>query len=101
VFRTGRSFGGSNEFILSSSGHIQSLVNPPGNPKAKYFTSQAVTDDAEEWLAKAKPTADTWWHHWKDWLQARSGESRPAPSALGNKRHQPIEQAPGSYAREA
>ena len=101
VFRTGRSFGGSIEFILSSSGHIQSLVNPPGNPKAKYFISQAVTDDAEEWLAKAKPTADTWWHHWKDWLLARSGESRPAPTALGNARHQPIEQAPGSYVREA
>ena len=73
----------------------------PYRCKAKYFVSQAVTDDAEKWLAKAKPTADTWWHHWKDWLQARSGESRPAPSALGNKRHQPIEQAPGSYAREA
>jgi len=38
-YRNIRLFGGEIDFILSNSGHLQSLLNPPGNPKAKYFTN--------------------------------------------------------------
>jgi len=100
VFNAARALGGKNEFILSSSGHIQSLINPPGNPKSKFFTNSSATDDPEEWLAGAVPTAGTWWSHWGEWLKKRSGKQRAAPAALGSRKHPPREAAPGTYVHE-
>ena len=37
-YRTTQLLSGPSTFVLSSSGHIQSLVNPPGNPKMFYYT---------------------------------------------------------------
>ncbi|HMC09007.1 MAG TPA: alpha/beta fold hydrolase [Actinomycetota bacterium] len=89
--------GGSGEFVLSSSGHIQALVNPPGNPKARYLTNDQVPGTAEEWLKSATEHAGSWWDHWLGWLQARSGDERPAPKGLGNRRFPPLDAAPGRY----
>ncbi len=100
VYNAARSFGGKSEFILSSSGHIQSLINPPGNPKAKFYLNPQLPPDAEQWLAEAKPAFDSWWVHWRHWLVARSGEKRPAPAALGNDRNKPGADAPGTYVTE-
>jgi len=100
VYNTARIFGGKTDFILSSSGHIQSLINPPGNPKAKFYLNPQLPPDAEQWLAEAKPAFDSWWVHWRHWLVARSGEKRPAPAALGNDRNKPGADAPGTYVTE-
>ena len=100
VFNTSRAFGGQNEFVVSSSGHIQSIINPPGNPKAKFLLNPGAADNADEWLAGAKPTAGSWWSHWSEWLAARSGERRPAPASLGNQQYPPREPAPGIYQQE-
>ena len=54
----------------------------------------------DEWLAGAKPTAGSWWDLWRDWLAARSGERRAAPTALGNERYKLGEKAPGTYVLE-
>jgi polyhydroxyalkanoate synthase len=101
VYETARAFGGKAEFVLSSSGHIQSLINPPGNPKAKYHVSSELPASADDWLAGASAKPDTWWTHWREWLAARSGEMRPAPATLGNERHSPKVEAPGTYVLEA
>jgi polyhydroxyalkanoate synthase len=87
------------EFILSQSGHIQALLNPPGNPKAKYFRSpKRPPPSIDEWMANgAAEHAGSWWPHWKDWLIAHSGESRPAPKTLGSKKYPPGDPAPGRY----
>jgi polyhydroxyalkanoate synthase len=100
VFNTSKSFGGDNTFVVSSSGHIQSLVNPPGNPKSKFLVNPEAVDSADEWLAGARAKSDTWWLHWREWLAERSGEQRAAPPALGNDRFRPSESAPGTYVRE-
>jgi len=100
VFNTSKSFGGDNTFVVSSSGHIQSLVNPPGNPKSKFLVNPEAVDSADQWLAGARAKSDTWWLHWREWLAARSGEQRAAPTALGNDRFRPSESAPGTYVRE-
>jgi polyhydroxyalkanoate synthase subunit PhaC len=100
VYETARAFGGKTRYVLSSSGHIQSLINPPGNPKAKYFHRDELPDDADAWLAEARPEADSWWSDWRVWLAARSGELRRAPRAPGNRRHEPIADAPGAYVLE-
>jgi poly(3-hydroxyalkanoate) synthetase len=47
-FRTTRLFGGDSRFVLSTSGHIAALVNPPGNPRASFHTNQEDVADAEE-----------------------------------------------------
>ena len=65
--------------MLSSSGHIQALVNPPGNPKASYFTNDALPTSPEEWRRDAEAHAGTWWADWVSWLGERSGDVVRAP----------------------
>jgi len=101
VFQSTGLFGGSTEFVLSSSGHIQSLINPPGNPRAKYYLGDSPTGSPDEWLASAREHSGSWWDHWAGWLAERSGKRKPAPKKLGNKLHAPITDAPGGYVLEA
>ena len=99
-YATTQLLGGKTEFVLSSSGHIQSLVNPPGNPKMKVFTGPEPGPDPDAWLAEAKSHQGSWWEHWADWIEARSHEERPAAKKLGNNRHPAMEAAPGTYVHE-
>ena len=100
AYRAARVFGGKTKFVLSSSGHIQSLINPPGNPKAKYFEGTDLPSDPDAWLASAKQVSGSWWDRWREWLAAQSGAMRPAPTELGNLRHPPGVAAPGTYVIE-
>lgn len=99
-YKSARLFGGQCEFVLSSSGHIQSILNPPGNPKARYMTNPEMPADPKAWQEDATKHADSWWLHWQKWLTARSGESKKAPAKLGNKRYPAAEAAPGTYVHE-
>lgn len=96
-YRNTALFGSNVEFILSSSGHIQSLLNPPGNPKAKFFTNSTIEDTSEKWLSGAEENAGSWWPYWDKWLGKRSGTLKSAPKKLGNKSFPPMCQAPGEY----
>jgi polyhydroxyalkanoate synthase len=98
---TTRMLGGATTFVLSSSGHIQSVINPPGNPKASYLLNPGGAASAEEWLAGATARPGSWWEHWRDWIVERSGPPAKAPSALGARRFPPREAAPGTYVVEA
>ncbi len=84
-------------FILSSSGHLQSLINPPGNPKAKFFQSKTIADTADEWLAGAEETAGSWWPTWAEWLKVRSGSLKNAPKSTGSKAFPALYDSPGRY----
>jgi poly[(R)-3-hydroxyalkanoate] polymerase subunit PhaC len=99
-YATTKLLGGACTFVLSNSGHIQSILNPPSNLKATFFTNPAHADDPAQWLAGAQQYSGSWWDHWRDWLWARSGEQRPAPTTLGNSRYAPGAPAPGTYVRE-
>ncbi|MEM7768845.1 MAG: alpha/beta fold hydrolase [Pseudomonadota bacterium] len=96
-YRNVRLFGGDTTFVLSNSGHIQSLLNPPGNPKAQYFVNEDFPPRADRWLEGAESFGESWWLRWSDWLGERSGEMKAAPKSLGNKANPPIAQAPGEY----
>ncbi|MEL7547785.1 MAG: alpha/beta fold hydrolase [Pseudomonadota bacterium] len=101
-YRTPALLGSENiEFILSSSGHIQSLINPPGNPKARYFTNPDVSLDPDAWAAGAEETQASWWPRWAEWIKERSGALKPAPQDCGSKGFEPICAAPGTYVMEA
>jgi polyhydroxyalkanoate synthase len=99
-YRTTQLLSGPSTFVLSYSGHIQSLVNPPGNPKAHYWTGGQPGPDPEAWRAAAERHAGSWWEPWADWMLERSGDEVPAPSATGSAAHPPLEPAPGSYVRD-
>jgi len=98
-YRSARRLGGKVEFALSNSGHIQSILNPPGNPKSSYYAGADMPESASEWRAGAEQVAGSWWPRWVQWLGERSGELVPAPSTVGGDRHAPLEAAPGSYVR--
>jgi polyhydroxyalkanoate synthase len=100
AYRSTQLFGGDSTFVLSGGGHIQHLVNPPGNPKAHYRTGPVAGPDPEGWLAGAEKQQGTWWSHWAEWALARSGDERPAPQQAGSAGHPAIEAAPGRYVRE-
>jgi polyhydroxyalkanoate synthase len=97
-FRTTRILGGNNEFYVSNSGHIQSLLNPPGNPKAKYYVNPTGMDGkSDEWLAGAELKDGSWWTPWSVWLTDRSGPKKAAPKTPGNRTFKALAPAPGEY----
>jgi polyhydroxyalkanoate synthase len=100
VYDSARAFGGRNDFVLSNSGHIQSLINPPTNTKANFFLNPELGGSSDDWLKEAKQMNGSWWELWRTWAGERSGSMLPAPKALGSERYKPIEKAPGSYALE-
>jgi polyhydroxyalkanoate synthase len=85
------------EFVLSNSGHIQSLLNPPGNPKAKYFANPKLEATADEWAAGAEEVAGSWWTRWAEWLHEHGGEMVPAPKQQGSEKFPALYDSPGKY----
>jgi polyhydroxyalkanoate synthase len=90
------------DFVLSQAGHIQALLNPPGNPKAKYFHSaERPGASIDAWMnGQAEEKAGSWWPFWTAWLTERSGGVKPAPKSLGSKKYKATDPAPGLYAFE-
>ncbi len=99
-YRAARLFGGSTEFVLNSSGHVQTLVCPPTNFKAKYFTNHSLTADPEAWMDGATEHKGSWWDNWLEWMHRRSGEWTAPPVTLGSDDYQPIMAAPGTYVHQ-
>jgi polyhydroxyalkanoate synthase len=100
AYRSVHLLGSDPRFVLSTSGHIAALVNPPGNPKASYRVNDALPRDPEAWLTSATQTPGTWWDDWIPWLAERSGSEIGAPEQLGAEGYEPLDDAPGTYVRE-
>lgn len=99
-YMTTQVLGGRSEVVVTSTGHIQTMVNPPGKPRARYFAGPEPGPDPRAWLAAATEHEGSWWPRYADWLIARSGEERAAPAEPGSAAHPPLGPAPGSYVRE-
>ncbi len=99
-YRSAHLFGGKIEFVLSNSGHIQSILNPPGNPKARFMTGADRPGDPVAWQENATKHADSWWLHWQSWLGERAGALKKAPTRLGNRAYAAGEASPGTYVHE-
>lgn len=98
-YRTTQLLGGTKRFVLSTSGHIAAIVNPPGNKRATYRTADTFTPpSAEDWLARATMNDGTWWSDWDMWLRERAGDTRAAPERLGSRKYKVQGEAPGEYA---
>jgi polyhydroxyalkanoate synthase subunit PhaC len=102
-YRSTQLFGAKNiEFILSQAGHMQAILNPPGNPKAKYWkhAKGKTPADVGEWMKGTEEVAGSWWPYWMEWLHARSGKELEALGELGSKAYPAMEVAPGLYVLE-
>ena len=92
--------GDNTTFVLSNSGHLQSLLNPPTNKKASYTIGAINPAGPDAFASSAERRQGSWWLDWRDWLHKRSGEEIDAPQSLGDGRHPTIAPAPGTYVFE-
>ena len=92
-------FGGPVKYVLSGSGHIAGVVNPPSLGKYQYWTNDSIKNvTLAQWLKGASEHKGSWWPDWREWLQSIDPEQVPA-RAVGTAAMPPIEDAPGSYVR--
>jgi polyhydroxyalkanoate synthase subunit PhaC len=97
VHKTAQIMGEGTTFVLSNSGHLQSLINPPTNPKASFMIGKVNPSGPDAFVAAAEKRKGSWWLDWRDWLHARSGDEVAAPASLGSERHPDLAAAPGTY----
>jgi len=97
VYQTAKIMGNDTTFILSNSGHLQSLLNPSSNQKASFVTGPLAPAGPDAFLAGSMKHEGSWWLHWRNWLHERSDEEVPAPTTLGNARYRADVPAPGTY----
>ena len=98
AYRSTQLLGGDNRFVLSTSGHIQALINPPHpDSRSSYRIADANPPEIAEWEAAATTQRGSWWPDYIAWLAERSGPLVAAPAKLGSRKHRPIAKAPGTY----
>jgi polyhydroxyalkanoate synthase len=96
VYKGAKLFGGPVRFMMSGSGHIAGVINPPAAGKYQHWTNDALPDTLEEWQAGAVEHPGSWWPDWDAWLAPQSGEKVPARKP-GDGALEPLGDAPGTY----
>jgi class II poly(R)-hydroxyalkanoic acid synthase len=102
-YRTTQLLGGQVRFVLSTSGHVAAMVNPPGNAKAAFQTAPDHSPnpaDPREFLAAAQTVPGSWWPDYSSWLAGRSGGQKKSPGQLGRKGYPVQCTAPGTYVHD-
>jgi len=89
---------GKSRFVLSGSGHIAGMVNPPSANKYGYWTNEKLPDTADAWFAGATQNEGSWWTNWREWMTPYLGREVPA-RVPGKGKLKVLEAAPGTYAR--
>lgn len=98
VFVGSKLFGGPVTYVMSGSGHIAGVVNPPDRKKYQYWHDGPAKGEFEDWVTKAEMADGSWWPHWHAWTESQNDRKVPARIPGGNKLN-PIEEAPGSYVK--
>jgi polyhydroxyalkanoate synthase subunit PhaC len=83
-------------FIMSESGHIAGIVNPPSKNKYGHWINDDLTLTAADWQKTAQKQQDSWWPRWGEWLAGRSGK-QVAARVPGDSQHPILAPAPGTY----
>jgi polyhydroxyalkanoate synthase len=96
-YRSTQLLSGRQRFVLSTSGHVAAMVNPPEGAKARYQIAKECPEDPQEWLRRAETCHGSWWPDYADWLAERCGDEKAAPAELGGGGLEPIGEAPGTY----
>lgn len=99
-FKGARMYGSrSKTFVVSQSGHIAGIVNPPTRNKYGHYTNDGPMGDPDGWMEGATFNEGSWWPRWEAWLKRRSGKMIPARN-VGDSEHPPLAPAPGTYVVE-
>ncbi len=98
VFKLGKLFSSKTRLVVSGSGHIAGVVNPPTAKKYQYWLNDDNPDNLDNWLTNATEHAGSWWPDWKNWITPKSGKKVPARQP-GDGKLKPVEDAPGSYVK--
>ena len=99
-YRSTQMLGGSTRFVLSTSGHIAAMVNPPGKDTASYQLAKETPADPQGWLRQAETCSGSWWPDYTAWLAERCGPEQTAPRKLGGGGLTPQSAAPGTYVHD-
>lgn len=97
-YKTTQLLAGPTTFVLTASGHVAGVINPPDKKKYSYYTNTPYPSHAKEWLSGAKEHKGSWWEHWEMWQRQHSGETIPALQP-GSGKLPVLEDAPGSYVK--
>ncbi|MEQ8227511.1 MAG: class I poly(R)-hydroxyalkanoic acid synthase [Rhodospirillales bacterium] len=89
-------YSGPVRFVLSASGHIAGVINPPAAEKYCYWTNAKTPQNPDAWFEGAQRHEGSWWPDWQKWIAKKSGGQVPARTP-GDGKLKPIEDAPGSY----
>jgi polyhydroxyalkanoate synthase len=98
AFLGSKFFGGKVDFVLSGSGHIAGVVNPPAKQKYQFWTGPTPTGNYDDWLEKATEHPGSWWPYWLEWIRKKGSATVPART-IGSGKYPSIEDAPGSYVK--
>jgi len=101
TFNGAKALCGPVTFVLSGSGHIAGVVNPPNSNKYNYRVAKngfKIEGDPETWLANTSVFSGSWWEHWSTWLKAYAGKKIKATMKISDKM-KPLQDAPGDYVK--
>jgi polyhydroxyalkanoate synthase len=91
-------FSGPTRFVLTASGHIAGVVNPPAAGKYSHWTNANVPTTPFAWLRRAKEVPGSWWPDWAKWVARKAGP-KVAARTPGDGKLKALEDAPGSYVK--
>jgi polyhydroxyalkanoate synthase len=98
VFLGSSFLGGPVRFVLTGSGHIAGVVNPPARHKYQHWVDGDAKGELEEWLSCAEERPGSWWPDWQGWTETLDDARVPARKPGGGKL-KALEDAPGSYVK--
>ena len=98
VFTGCRYFGGDVEYVMSGSGHIAGVVNPPAAKKYQFWTGGVPEGEFDDWVDNAREHQGSWWPHWQDWIKAQNAKKTDART-VGGEKGKTLGDAPGEYVK--
>lgn len=97
TYKATQIYSGKIRFVLSASGHIAGVVNPPAAGKYCYWTNPETPADPNKWLEKAEQHEGSWWPNWDKWIKENSAKTKVAARTPGDGKLKPLCDAPGEY----
>jgi polyhydroxyalkanoate synthase len=98
TYQATKLYKGPVQFVLSASGHIAGIVNPPAANKYPHWTNKNLPETPEEWFSGAEQHDGSWWPSWQNWIKKNAG-AKVNKRVPGKGKLKALEPAPGSYAK--
>ena len=96
----GQRMGGERTFVLSSGGHVQSLLNAPASGRGWHATTAVDGDNPAQWSIAGSHQPGSWWRAWTDWLAPQAGDLQDSSTLRQHPDYPPLQAAPGRYVHQ-